>query len=134
MLCPFHCCVIQLDAVLLANGIQRHTNFQDPDGIDLDDALNNMPLNLNHRTWAHLSSAYAAVAVELTTNYTAVLALIKFFMPHFRARNVSCHEYCFGLLLAKQREDRGQIFFFHSDQLRPGHCSCQSRSSDLQRH
>ncbi|KAI0702528.1 hypothetical protein BC835DRAFT_1321137 [Cytidiella melzeri] len=50
----------QLDAVIFASGIQHPFNFSEPDKIDLD-----------------------VLEAELTTNYTAVVTLTKFLMPHF---------------------------------------------------
>ena len=52
-----------VDCVLLNSGIQRKTDFSDPDSIDLD-----------------------AINLEFTTNYISQLALTKAFLPFFQKK------------------------------------------------
>ena len=76
----------QLDAVLFSNGIQRDMDFKNPDSIDLEGTRR----SLCFHWWFLLSiSALVEISLEVTTNYTSVVALIKFLLPHFMARNVS---------------------------------------------
>jgi len=50
----------ELDAVIFSSGVQHVFNFSEPEKIDLD-----------------------LLGTEMTTNYTAILEMITFFMPHF---------------------------------------------------
>ncbi|KAJ9604917.1 hypothetical protein H2200_010306 [Cladophialophora chaetospira] len=58
-----------VDCVLLNSGIQRKTDFSDPNSIDLD-----------------------AINLEFTTNYTAQLALTKAFLPFFQKKGTDGKE------------------------------------------
>ncbi|KAF9243940.1 NAD(P)-binding protein [Melanogaster broomeanus] len=49
----------ELDAVMFSSGVQDHFNFAEPENIDLD-----------------------LLETELNTNYTSVVSMITFFLPH----------------------------------------------------